>query len=374
MPLANDLRPESLDDIVGQDHILAEGKIIREMARKDAVQSMILWGPAGTGKTTIARCLANDTACTSAKVAEVRKIIDTAHKKLKLGTKTILFIDEIHRFSKSQQDVLLPSVEDGTLILVGATTEKPMFSVNNALLSRMQTFEVMPVDDKGMMKTLLKAIKHYAQNDRKLSIDKNVAKVMIRRCSGDARKIITVIETIVEVLLEDGRIEQEHLDIAMPDKHLFFDAHGNEHYLYANQWQDAIQNSDANSAIYWLAKWIASGEDPSFICRRILISAAEDAPLNPHAMTSAMAACYTVERCGLPEGRIPMALATIEIANSPRNKIADRAIAMALDDVLNGADVYVPAGHRPGEKKHGGDYTKIDKEYVTGWIDRPISD
>ena len=376
MPLADKLRPNSIDEIIGQEHLLAEGKVVRKMVQNDEIKSMILWGKAGIGKTTVARCLANDTACafetlnaTSAKVADVRKIVDVAVKRKKSGTNTILFIDEIHRFSKSQQDVLLPPVEKGDIALIGATTEKPTHSVITPLISRCQVFELKPLSDKELLKVMMRVLAYYKQCEKVIKPKQDAAMRLVRWSSGDARKLITTLETIIDLFLKDGATEitMEDVELAMPDKHIHFDKNGNEHFDYAQCWQTAIQNSDADSAIYWLAKWTLV-EDPAYIARRLLISAAEDAPLNPYAQTAAMAACFAVERCGLPEARINLAQATIEIAMTPRCRAAINAFDAAMSDVQNGVEITALGADNSKHNSPEG-YTKVNKKYVTKWRD-----
>lgn len=370
MPLADKLRPEKVDDIIGQQHLLGEGSVIRKMIKSDKIKSMVLWGKAGIGKTTIARCIANETAsafqemnATNSKIADIRKFVEIAEKRKKNGTDTIVFVDEIHRWAKNIQDALLPCVEDGTIILVGATTEKPQFAVNSALLSRVQCFELKELSKKDMLVGLTKAIKHYKDLGKNISISKNAAMRLINRCSGDIRKLITSIETIVDVLLEDAtEIENDHVDLAIPDKFYYFDKGGNEHFDMAAAWQNSVQNSDADQAIFFLAKWLLSGEDPVYIARRILISSSEDACLNPNAAMIANNAYVAAKEIGYPECKIPMAHATIEICNSPRKKIANDAINQAIYDIENGIDV-VDLGEM-GAGKHDG-YSKIvNKKYV----------
>ena len=372
IPLAAVLRPKSIDDILGQEHLIGPGKALTQMIKSGKIVSFIIWGQAGTGKTTIAKTLAYDAAydfkplnATEAKIADIRKVIEIAESKAKLGGKTIVFGDEVHRWAKNVQDVLLPSVEDGTIILIGATTEKPVFSVNSALLSRMLIFEVKPLDNKAMMKIMLKVFKHYSTT-KKVTIGPATAVAFINKCSGDARKLINVLETIIEVLLGDGsEILPEHVEVAMPDKHMWMDPAGNEHFDMASAFQNSIQNSDADQAVYFLGKWLMSGEDPAFIARRILVSAAEDAPLSSQAQVCALNALFAAERVGYPECRINMALAAIAIAKAPRNKIADRAIGQAIRDIETGVNVMVPVEMRAGS--HDGYKKIINKTYVSGW-------
>lgn len=275
-PLAAKLRPRFLDDVVGQEHLLDDGCVLRRMADKKKYQSIIFWGPPGTGKTSIARALVNETDsifrklnATKATVKELRAIIKSAEEAIQKDDlqRTFVFIDEIHRWNKAQQDVMLPSVEDGTILIFGATTERPKFAVNSTLLSRCLTLEVKPLDNKAMVQMIKKVRQYYKEQDRPISIDKDAAKVLINRCSGDARKLITTLETVIEILSDDGCVSEALIDQAIPDKHIVFDAHGNDHYDLAHCYQEAIQNSDVDGAIYWLAKWISSGEDPAYICR-----------------------------------------------------------------------------------------------------------
>lgn len=368
-PLAAILRPQKLDEIVGQRHLLSESGLLRRMVVTKRYQSVIFWGPPGTGKTSIVRCLANETEsefrqlnATSATVSQLRKVIEVASKVL--PKRTFVFVDEIHRWNKAQQDVMLPSVEDGTIILFGATTEKPKFAINSTILSRCLIMETKPLDVEDYIKLFKRIKAWYAAKDRKVHIDREAFKALYTRCSGDARKFIMAFETALEILSDGDTVTLEHINVAIPDKCLVFDATGNEHFDYAHCYQEAIQHSDVDGAIYWLAKWIESGEDPAYICRRMLITAFEDCAGNPFAASTAAAACLTVERTGLPECMIPMALATCEMAKSERNKSAFYAINAAMKDVRHGETIHVPPELRAGTT---GYVKAVNKQYLKGW-------
>lgn len=370
-PLAAELRPRRLSEIIGQEHLTDPGMPLARMVTKQKYQSTILWGPTGTGKTSLVRSLAHETDsnfcplnATKATVKDLRNVISAAERAIEHNRRTFVFVDEIHRWNKSQQDVMLPVVEEGTIILFGATTEKPKFAVNSTLLSRCLILEVKPLDAQALIKVILKVKEHFKSNGRKIELDKDAAKTLICRCSGDARKLIMALETTIEILSDDDHITLKHVNEAIPDKHLVFDASGNDHYDLAHCYQESIQNSDADAAIYWLAKWIESGEDPAYICRRMLITAFEDCAGNPLAAPLAMAACYATERTGLPECDIAMALATCEMARSKRNRSAYNAIREARADVRNGETIHVPPQLRAGTS---GYYAAIRKTYLRDW-------
>jgi putative ATPase len=367
-PLASILRPRTLSDVIGQTHLVGEGAPFRKMVENDRPMSTILWGMPGTGKTSMVSALANELNAhfrplnaTSATVKDIRSVIEEASAS---DQRTVVFVDECHRFSKSQQDVLLPVIEDGTITFFGATTENPKFSVNSTIQSRCLVYETSPLRNEDLVELLVRVKKYYRDKGTNVKIDMEAAKTLIKRCSGDARKFITALEAAIEIFSRDGEIGIDEMNKAIPSKHVVFDSRGQEHFDYAHCYQDAIQDSDVNGAMYWLAKWLNSGEDPAYICRRMLITSFEDCAGNPHAASTAMAACYATERTGMPECMIAMATATVEMALSKRNKIPFYAIHSAMADVQNGRDIFVPPHMRAGNNNYE---RIIKKTYVEGF-------
>lgn len=358
------LRPKSLKDVIGQDHILSDGKIIHSIITNNTLTSLILFGPPGTGKTTLAEIIANSCGlpffklnATSATVKEIRKIGEAA---ITNGQKALIFVDEVHRFSSTQQDVLLPYVEEGHLVFVGATVSNPFHAVNGALISRAHIVELHPLTAKESLKVVGKGLNYYRSLGKELTISGDAAKHIINVSCGDARKILTIIQLVVE-LIGNGEITLEHAEVVAPSKYYRFNYDGTEHFDLASAYQGSIQASDANSAIYWLAKWLESGEDPRYIARRLMVSASEDAAGNPECIAAAHAAYTAACEIGRPECDIILAHATILTATAPRNKTAAMAIWAAVADVKKGYDVEVPLemkdSHYPGAKQLGhGDY------------------
>lgn len=377
-PLATQLRPTTLDEVVGQSHLLSPGCTLRKIIESDKLTSAIFYGPPGTGKTTVAAVIAEQTSsnfvklnATSASVTTIRK---EGQKAEKAGTKTVMFIDEIHRFSKNQQDVLLPFVEDGIIVLIGATTENPFHSLNSALLSRSQIFQFEPLDEKDLVKLVWKGISAYRDQFINVSIDSTAVKHLVRIACGDGRKVINTLELAVECA--NGKITEEIIKEIAPSKYMVFGK--DEHFDLASAFQGSLQASDADAAVYWLAKWLESGEDPRYIARRLLVAASEDAAGNPEVAAVAHAAYTAACEIGRPECDIIMAHATILIAQAPRNKMAALAIWKAVADVRRGEEVWVPKEmkdcHYPGASQlghgtyHDGtnqkSYVGIEKQYV----------
>lgn len=356
--LATLLRPKLLDDIVGQRHLLAPGAALRKIIESDKLTSAIFYGPPGTGKTTLAEVIANTTKsnfiklnATSASVTTIRKEGQQAEKT---GVRCVMFVDEIHRFSKTQQDVLLPFVEDGHIILIGATTENPFHSINSALLSRSQIFQLEPLTEEDLARLVLRAIKHYRPIKPGLILTPEAIKHIIRISCGDARKAINTLELAIECSNVDIIDEKIVRDVA-PSKYMVFGE--GDHFDLASAFQGSIQASDADAAVFWLAKWLESGEDPRYIARRLMVSASEDAASTPECAMVAHSAYVAACEIGRPECDIILAHATILTAQAPRDKKAANAIWKAVADVQKNLEEWVPKemkdSHYPGAKMLG---------------------
>lgn len=356
-PLSVRMRPRSLDEYVGQNHIIGEGKLLLRAIEADKITSLILYGPPGTGKTTLAQCISKKTkACfervnaVSANVEDLRKIIKSSQNRIiTSGQKTILFIDEIHRFNKAQQDVLMPDVETGCLILIGATVLNPFFSLTSPLLSRSMVFELNSLSQEELLLILKRALKDKERGLGKLPIKaKPVALDFIAEvCDGDARRALNALEIgcTTSPKAQDGKIHFD-LNIAQESiqrKQVVYDKDGDAHYDTASAFIKSMRGSDPDAAIYWMAKMIYAGEDPRFIARRICICAAEDVGnADPQALVLANAALQVSEFIGLPEARIPLAQAAIYVACAPKSNAVYMAINQALEDVKNKKIQVVP--------------------------------
>lgn len=350
-PLAERMRPRTLDDYVGQEHIVGEGGVLRKMIESGRISSFILWGPPGVGKTTLAEIVANmldvpffTLSAVTSGVKDVRDVIEKARKgRFFNSLSPILFIDEIHRFSKSQQDSLLGAVERGIITLIGATTENPSFEVIRPLLSRCQVYVLRLLDKDALMKILQRAINEDAELAKKnIRLDETSA--MLRYSGGDARKLLNILELVVDACDgDDVVITNKIVEERLQENPLAYDKDGEMHYDIISAFIKSIRGSDPDAALYWMARMIEGGEDPQFIARRLIISAAEDIGLaNPNALLLANAAFDAVMKVGWPEGRIPLAEATVYLATSPKSNSAYSGINAALEEVRKSGNQPVP--------------------------------
>lgn len=350
-PLAERMRPRTLDEYIGQSHLVGDGSILRQMIESGNISSFILWGPPGVGKTSLARIISNKldrpfftlSAVTSG-VKDVRDVIEKAkNSRFFSQANPILFIDEIHRFSKSQQDSLLGAVENGTITLIGATTENPSFEVITPLLSRCQVYVLKSLEVSDLEKLTSRVISEDAElSKRTIKIAENEA--LFRFSGGDARKLLNILEVLTNAQ-PNGEliITNDLVTTQLQQNPLAYDKGGEMHYDIISAFIKSIRGSDPNAAIYWLARMIAAGEDPKFIARRLMISAAEDIGLaNPNAMLLANACFETVHKIGFPEGRIPLAETTIYLATSAKSNSAYLAINEALELVKSSGNLPVP--------------------------------
>ena len=350
-PLAERLRPNTLDEYIGQKHLVGQGAVLRRMIDSGHISSFILWGPPGVGKTTLAQIIAHKletpfytlSAVTSG-VKDVRDIIERAKSNhFFSATSPILFIDEIHRFSKSQQDSLLGAVEQGIVTLIGATTENPSFEIIRPLLSRCQLYVLRPLEKDDLLTLLHRAITtDFILKERKIELKETNA--LLRYSGGDARKLLNILELVIEATEHDPVVIDDSLVIdCLQQNPLAYDKNGEMHYDIISAFIKSIRGSDPDAAIYWLARMVEGGEDPTFIARRLVISAAEDIGLaNPNALLLANATFDTVMKIGWPEGRIPLAECTIYLATSPKSNSAYMAINDALALVKQTGNLPVP--------------------------------
>ncbi len=350
-PLAERMRPRTLDDYIGQQHLVGEGAILRQMIESEHVSSFILWGPPGVGKTTLAYIIANRlespfytlSAVTSG-VKDVRDVIDKAQKnRLFAKNNPILFIDEIHRFNKSQQDSLLGAVERGIITLIGATTENPSFEIIRPLLSRCQVYVLGSLEKDDLLALLHRALTKDTYL-RQRDIEVRETEALLRYSGGDARKLLNVLELVVEAEKGDKVvIDNETVNLRLQQNPLAYDKDGEMHYDIISAFIKSIRGSDPDGALYWLARMIEGGEQPEFIARRLVISASEDIGLaNPNALLIANAAFDAVMKIGWPEGRIPLAEATVYLASSPKSNSAYMGIGAALEEVQRSGNLSVP--------------------------------
>ena len=349
-PLAERMRPRTLDEYVGQQHLVGVGGVLRKMIDAGRISSFILWGPPGVGKTTLAQIIANKlqtpfytlSAVTSG-VKDVREVIEKAKgNRFFNSASPILFIDEIHRFSKSQQDSLLGAVERGIVTLIGATTENPSFEVIRPLLSRCQLYVLKSLEKEDLLRLVNRAISTDVELKKK-HIELKESGALLRYSGGDARKLLNILDLVVEAAGDDVVITDELVESRLQTNPLAYDKDGEMHYDIISAFIKSIRGSDPDAALYWLARMIAGGEDPQFIARRLVISAAEDVGLaNPNALLLANAAFDVVMKIGWPEGRIPLAEATVYLATSPKSNSAYLGVDAALAKVRETGNLSVP--------------------------------
>jgi putative ATPase len=353
-PLADRMRPEALETFFGQSHLVGEGQVLRRIIESDALVSMILWGPPGTGKTSLARVIAKETAAVfvaisavTAGVKEVRQIVEQARISQQHGKRTILFIDEIHRFNKSQQDTLLHAVEDGTLILIGATTENPSFEVNAPLLSRCRVFVLQPLGEGDLQSILNRALAEDEVLQKSgLEIPEEVRGSLIRIAGGDARILLNTLELSMDLASRQKGLKSITLEMvkeAAQKRLPKYDKKGDAHYDTISAFIKSVRGSDPDAAVYWMACMLDAGEDPLFIARRLVILASEDiGNAEPYGIVLANAAFQAVHQVGMPEARIILSQATTYLASAPKSNAAYLAVNQALDDVQKNGPEPVP--------------------------------
>lgn len=360
-PLAAKLRPESLEEYVGQSHLLGKGKILRRLIEQDQVSSMIFWGPPGVGKTTLARIIANrtkssfiDFSAVTSGIKEIRTVMEQAEKNRQYGIKTILFVDEIHRFNKAQQDAFLPFVEKGSIILIGATTENPSFEINSALLSRCKVFVLQALsaeEIKGLLTRAIQSPKGFG--GQKIIMDDELLEMLAVFANGDARNALSTLEMVVlnGEMDADGAVTvtKETLEQCTARKSLLYDKKGEEHYNLISALHKSMRNSDPDAAVYWLARMLEAGEDPLYVARRVVRFASEDVGLaDPRALQIAVAAYQACHFLGMPECNVHLTQAVIYVALAPKSNAMEVSYNAAKEDAMKDLAEPVPLVIRNG--------------------------
>jgi putative ATPase len=381
------MRPQTLDEFAGQEHFLGEGKLLRRLLQADRLSSVLFYGPPGSGKTALAHVIANHTQCVFRQVnavavgiKEVRELLEEARAELANGgRRTILFVDELHRFNRAQQDVLLPDVEEGRVILIGATTQNPFFAINSPLLSRSQIFTFQPLTADQVKGLLQRALtdKERGFGGKRINAAEDALDFLAEICDGDARRALNALEVgVLSIATEPIEFTLEAARDSIQRKVMDFDPTGDAHYDVASAFIKSMRGSDPDAAIYWLARMLESGEDPRFIARRVVICASEDVGnADPQALVVAAAALQATEFVGLPECQLALAQAVTYIATAPKSNASTLAISKARDDVKNGRTLPVPEHLRDASYKgakqfgHGEGY-QYSHNHEDGWVDQ----